>query len=144
MPGALSSECVCFILSNFTQEKRPLWPPNSLGANECSQAESSTAWLWERRVLDPGCGIQGHGKDSALHFKSASDFYILKNENKLWEFLGSPVVKTQCFHCWGLGSIPGRGTKTLYVVWHGPKQTNKNPAKLARSSVSKRDLKGMV
>ena len=119
MPGALSSECVCFILSNFTQEKRPLWPPNSLGANECSQAESLTAWLWERRVLDPGCGMQGHGKDSALHFKSASDFYILKNENKLWEFLGSPVVKTQCFHCWGLGSIPSQRKKISQVMRHG-------------------------
>ena len=29
----------------------------------------------------------------------------------VWEFPGSPVVKTQHFHCRGPGSIPGLGTK---------------------------------
>ena len=50
-------------------------------------------WLLERCVWDPGCGIQGPGKDSDLHFKSASKFYFLKNENKPKEFPGSSVVK---------------------------------------------------
>ena len=27
------------------------------------------------------------------------------------EFPGSPMVKTQCFHCQGLGSISGWGMK---------------------------------
>ena len=27
------------------------------------------------------------------------------------EFPGNPVVKTQCFYSWGLGSTPGQGTK---------------------------------
>ena len=27
------------------------------------------------------------------------------------EFPGSPVVRIWCFHCCGLGSIPGQGTK---------------------------------
>lgn len=45
-----SLQRVCFILSNITQEKRPLRPPNSLGSNECSQTESLTVWLWERPV----------------------------------------------------------------------------------------------
>ena len=26
------------------------------------------------------------------------------------EFLGSPVVRTWCFHYWGLDSVPGQGT----------------------------------
>ena len=34
------------------------------------------------------------------------------------KYPGGPVVRTQCFHCWGLGSIPGEGTKILQVVWH--------------------------
>ena len=32
-----------------------------------------------------------------------------------WEFLGSPVVKTWCLHCWGPGSVPGQGTKIPQV-----------------------------
>ena len=27
------------------------------------------------------------------------------------EFPGGPVVRTQCVHCYGMGSIPGQGTK---------------------------------
>ena len=29
------------------------------------------------------------------------------------EFPGHPVVRTLCFHCWGLSSIPGRGIKIV-------------------------------
>ena len=32
---------------------------------------------------------------------------------------GSPVVRTQSFHCPGLGSIPGWGAKILKVMGHG-------------------------
>ena len=35
------------------------------------------------------------------------------------EFHGSPVVRTQHFHCWDPGSIPGRGTKILQAMWPG-------------------------
>ena len=31
----------------------------------------------------------------------------------IWEFPGNPVVRTWCFHCHGLGSIPGQETKIL-------------------------------
>ena len=34
-----------------------------------------------------------------------------------------PVVRTQCFHCHGPGSIPGQGNEILQAMWHG--QTNK-------------------
>ena len=33
-----------------------------------------------------------------------------------WEFSGAPVVRIQCFHCHGLGSIPGRGTEILHAA----------------------------
>ena len=37
------------------------------------------------------------------------------------EFPGSPVVRTRCFHCRGLGSIPGWGTKIPQAAQHGQK-----------------------
>ena len=39
-----------------------------------------------------------------------------------WEFLDGPVVRTQCFHCRDLGSIPGQGTKIPQVMWHSQKK----------------------
>ena len=35
---------------------------------------------------------------------------------KIWEFPGSLVVRTWCFHCRGPGSIPGRGTEIPQAV----------------------------
>ena len=32
------------------------------------------------------------------------------------EFPVVPAVRTQCSHCWGLGSNPGRGTEILQVT----------------------------
>ena len=39
----------------------------------------------------------------------------------LGDFPSSPVVKTRCFHCWGLGSIPGWGMKIQQPSWDSPK-----------------------
>ena len=45
-------------------------------------------------------------------------------ETTIKDFLDSPVVKTQHFHCHGPSSIPGQGTKILQALWHGQnKQT---------------------
>ena len=41
------------------------------------------------------------------------------------EFSSGTVVRTQHFHCKGLGSTPGRGTKTLHITW----RSQKNPTK---------------
>ena len=38
-----------------------------------------------------------------------------------WEFPGNPVVRTWRSHCWGPGSIPGRGTKIPQTVRWGLK-----------------------
>ena len=35
----------------------------------------------------------------------------LLEEAMFWDFPDSPVVRNQCFHCWG--SIPGWGAKIL-------------------------------
>ena len=42
------------------------------------------------------------------------------------ELLGGPVVRTQHFHCQGLGSIPGQGTKIPQASQCGQKKKKKN------------------
>lgn len=47
-----------------------------------------------------------------------------KNQlNKCWymEFPGDPMVRTQHFHSWGLGSIPYQKTKILQTMLWGQK-----------------------
>ena len=39
------------------------------------------------------------------------------------EFSGSLVVRTQCFHCCGLGSMPGWGTKIPQAARRGQKKS---------------------
>ena len=44
---------------------------------------------------------------------------LFYKSKKVWEFFGGPVVKAQCFHCHGPGSVSGWGTKILQsrVAW---------------------------
>ena len=49
--------------------------------------------------------------------------FIITNSR---EFPGGPVVRTRCFHFWGLGSIPGWGTKILQAVRLGQKTNKQN------------------
>ena len=35
---------------------------------------------------------------------------------------GSPMIKTLHFHCRGMGSIPGKGTKIPWAKRHGQKK----------------------
>ena len=44
------------------------------------------------------------------------------------EFSGSPVVRTQWFHCWGPGSMPGWETKIPYKSHGTAKTTTTNPS----------------
>ena len=48
------------------------------------------------------------------------------------EFPGSPVVRTQHFHCQGLGSISGWGTKVPQAAGHTLPQKIKNKNTLMR------------
>ena len=48
------------------------------------------------------------------------------------ECFGGPMVRTQPFHCQGLGSVPGQGTKIQQAIWCGQnnkKQTHKDVLK---------------
>ena len=47
------------------------------------------------------------------------------------------MVRTRCFHCWGLGSIPGQGTKIPQAVWHGKKERKKERKKEGREGGSR-------
>ena len=38
------------------------------------------------------------------------------------DFPGNPVVKTPCFHCRVMDSIPGWGIKISHAVLHGQKK----------------------
>ena len=38
------------------------------------------------------------------------------------DFPGNPLVRTECFHCQGPGSIPGWGTKLLQATHSGQKR----------------------
>ena len=42
--------------------------------------------------------------------------YLCSIENSVQDFIGSPVVKTLCFHCRGHGLIPGQATKILVAT----------------------------
>ena len=42
---------------------------------------------------------------------------------------------TQHFHGWGLGMIPGQGTKILKALWHGQKKKNTPTLKIPSFSV---------
>ena len=42
-----------------------------------------------------------------------------------WDLPGGPVVKTPCFHCRGIGSVPGQGTKILHAMWPAHTQETK-------------------
>ena len=42
---------------------------------------------------------------------------------------GSPMIKTLHFHCRGMGSIPGGGTKIPHAMKHGQKTKTKKWAK---------------
>ena len=42
------------------------------------------------------------------------------------DFPGSPVVKTEGFHCRGTGINPGQGTGIPHAAWHSKKIKNNN------------------
>ena len=58
---------------------------------------------------------------SFLEFKCLSSRTYLNCQN-IWEFPGDPVLRTWRRHCYGPGSVPGRGTETLQATRHNQKQ----------------------
>ena len=95
--------------------------------------DSSPAWRSRReegRTLNlPHRGSKSRGTDSEQreHRNTATGITgaQYQNPDRQRELAGGPVVRTPCFHCWGLGSIPGERTKILQAAWHGQKGGNK-------------------
>ena len=90
------------------------------------------------RVSSLRCWPQGKGHERrrsawdfpVYFFAARCESIIISNHTQnmcflkwvyLGRFPGGPVVRTQCSHCQGLGSIPGQGTKTLQARQHGQK-----------------------
>lgn len=42
-----------------------------------------------------------------------------------WEFPGGLVVRVWCFHCYGLGSIPGQGLRSYKPCGRDKKKKNR-------------------
>ena len=57
-----------------------------------------------------------------------------------WEFPGGPEVRTRCFHCGGLGSIPGQGTRISQAARHSQKKTKQNEKKDSEVSLKRLPL----
>ena len=53
--------------------------------------------------------------ESELHAPTV----LISKMERGWEFPGGPAVSTWCFHCRGLDSVSGQGTKVLQAVHHG-------------------------
>ena len=52
-------------------------------------------------------------------------FYVESEKKRYREFPGGLMVRTQHFHCHGLGSIPGLGPEIFQALWHGEKKRYK-------------------
>ena len=126
--GSLAGSSVHGIL----QERILEWVVISF-SNACIHAKLLQSWLTLCDPMDvqpfgqqptiPLYPWDSLGKNSRVgcHFLLQNGYH--KKDDR--DSPGSPVVKTLCFHCRGMGLIPGQGTKILNAVWYGWKQTNK-------------------
>ena len=55
-------------------------------------------------------------KDRSQSFKSITSTFTLRNYQWVGGFPGSPVAGTLYFHCRGMGSTPGWGTKISHAA----------------------------
>ena len=81
-------------------------PYNLSNKEECRGLLHNKSWqaiyiLWTQR-----------GPNKMTHFC----FYCIKKKNPLWNFPGSPVVKTLAPSAGGTDSIPGQGTKIPHAA----------------------------
>ena len=77
------------------------------------------------------------------------DYFFAKTKSKAdhalketQEFPGDPVVRTWCFHCQGLGSIPSQGTKNPQALQQcqGKKKKRLNKHKLKSECLKKKKI----
>ena len=59
------------------------------------------------------------------------EYYSALKSNELLRipWTGSPVIRTQHFHCSSPGSITGQGTKILQGAWQGEKKVGQGGMK---------------
>lgn len=62
-----------------------------------------------------------------VKWKGDKNFHPSKDQGlrKFGESPGSPVDRTQSFHCKGVGLIRDRRTKILQVTWHSQKKNKR-------------------
>ena len=93
------------------------WPPQLRG-NTSLVFRCLSLWSWV---------VASSAKECSYHAESSrADQRPMQQGIKIssnhWELPGGPVARTWHFHCRGLGSIPGQGTKTLLPAWYGQKK----------------------
>ena len=109
----------------YSHPRYPEWKRTSLGTwskhppNACFPVITSLIRRLPSKILSlfPG------GKDLIIIQLSMVESYRSKHLLKT-PLLGIPcssVVRTQCFHCQSLGSVPGRGTRIPQAAWHSQK-----------------------
>ena len=75
--------------------------------------------------MSKGCTLQWWGiKNTALE-----------------EFPGGPVAGTWCFHCRGLDSVSGWGTKILQATEHGKKKKKNNNLKTKNKTLEEKKIR---
>ena len=71
---------------------------------------------WQSTLVSlPG---ESHGQRSLVSYspwcRRRIGYYLATEQQQ------PPVVRTWCFHCWGLGSIPGQGTMQCHPLLLSP------------------------
>ena len=74
--------------------------------------------MWASKVTDKGREfLKKLSMGNYPEYKNHKKWKCIRiqsiNKKFLREFPEGTVVRTQYFHCWGLGLIPGKGTKIL-------------------------------
>ena len=76
------------------------------------------------------CPLRSNASDFTVSLLHPADSVLLvsmgSSKCQARELPGCPVVRTWRFHCWSLGSIPGRGTKVPQGT-QGKKNARKAP-----------------
>ena len=96
----------------FSQGQRvPSWSAKN-GREMCH-------WKWAKNVLREKSGL-------------CPTLALVVTKPQRWSSLGPSGLRIWCCHCWGVGSIPGRGTSTCHKCTKPkPKPNNKSPGAVA-------------
>ena len=96
---------------------------------QSDRAVSQTFIVWtnlQQRTTNLSSNFTPWKTFKISHFNIQALLYFVKNCH-FWKSAGSSVVRTQCFHCQGQGSIPGRGTKILQALSYSLNNCSPHP-----------------